>query len=115
MTDQALDKLMRQVLIDSLALEEDSAEPVNFNSSKRHEQQMQLMLKNPLGWYKRKTKPVWKLALQRVAVVFLVASIGFGKNKKASRKSPRGRDGNEKKRTAYAALFFCSVLNMFIA
>jgi len=36
------------------------------------------MLKNPLGWYKRKTKPVWKLALQRVAVVLLVASLGFG-------------------------------------
>lgn len=78
MTDQALDKLMRQVLIDSLALEEDSAVPVDFTPSKRHQQQMQLMLKNPLGWYKRKTKPVWKLALQRVAVVFLVASIGFG-------------------------------------
>ena len=72
MTDQALDKLMRQVLIDSLALEEDSAEPVNFNSSKLHEQQMQLMLKNPLGWYKRKTNPIWKLALQRVAVVLLI-------------------------------------------
>jgi len=78
MTDQALDKLMRQVLIDSLALEEESTEPVDFIPSKRHQQQMQLMLKNPLGWYKRKTKPVWKLALQRVAVVLLVASLGFG-------------------------------------
>lgn len=78
MTDQALDKLMRQVLIDSLALEEDSAEPADFNPSKRHQQQMKIMLKNPLGWYKRKTKPVWKLALRRVAVVLLVASLGFG-------------------------------------
>ena len=78
MTDQALDKLMRQVLIDSLALEEDSAEPADFNPSKRHQQQMKIMLKNPLGWYKRKAKPVWKLALRRVAVVLLVASLGFG-------------------------------------
>ena len=78
MTDQALDKLMRQVLIDSLAMDEDGLEQVDFTPSNRHQQQMQLMLKNPLGWYKRKTKPVWKLALQRVAVVFLVASIGFG-------------------------------------
>ena len=78
MTDQALDKLMRQVLIDSLAMDEDRIEQVDFTPSKRHQQQMQMMLKNPLGWYKRKTKPVWKLALQRVAIVFLVASIGFG-------------------------------------
>ena len=78
MTDQALDKLMRQVLIDSLAMDEDGLEQVDFTPSNRHQQQMQLMLKNPLGWYKRKTKPVWKLALQRVAVVLLVASLGFG-------------------------------------
>ena len=58
MTDQALDKLMRQVLIDSLALEDDCAEQVDFVSTKRHQHEIQIMLKNPLGWYKRKVKPI---------------------------------------------------------
>ena len=31
MTDQALDKLMRQVLIDSLAMDEDGLEQVDFS------------------------------------------------------------------------------------
>ena len=78
MTDHALDKLMRQILIDSLELDMKDGMQGDLIPSKRHQRQMQEMLKNPLGWYKRKTKPVWKLALQRVAVVLLVASLGFG-------------------------------------
>ena len=39
---------------------------------------MKAMLKDPQGWLKRKTRPVWRLAAQRAAIFLLVVSLGFG-------------------------------------
>jgi len=80
MTDQELDKMMRRVLCDAIQLDCESAnEPeASFIPSRRHQQQMQAMLKKPLTWIERKTRPLWKQVLQRVAVILLVASVAFG-------------------------------------
>ena len=80
MTDQELDKMMRRVLCDAIQLDCESAnEPeAPFIPSRRHQQQMQAMLKNPLSWIKGKTRPLWKQVMQRVAVILLVVSVAFG-------------------------------------
>lgn len=80
MTDQELDKMMRRVLCDAIQLDCESVDEPEapFIPSHRHQQQMQAMLKKPLTWIERKTHPLWKQVLQRVAVILLVASVAFG-------------------------------------
>ena len=81
MTDQELDALMKRVLIDSmkLDLEADGAgQTASFAPSPRHRRQMKAILKDPLGWSKKKARPVWKTIAQKAAVILLVISIGFG-------------------------------------
>ena len=56
--------------------EKEAAEP--FNPSRNHQRQMRDMLKDPNKWLRNKIKPVWKVAVQRVAVVLLIASLGLG-------------------------------------
>lgn len=80
MTDQALDMLMRRVLIDALRKEEESVIEVleSFAPSRQHQRQMEEMLKDPLKWMHKKTRPVWKTIAQKVAVVLLIASVSLG-------------------------------------
>lgn len=80
MTDQELDKMMRRVLSDAIKLDciSDGEQTVSFEPSLRHQQQIQSMLKNPLNWARKKICPLWKQALQRIAVTLLVISVGFG-------------------------------------
>lgn len=80
MTDQELDKMMRRVLSDAIELDcaGCGGQSVSFEPSRRHRQQMQSMLHNPLHWVRKKTRPLWKQALQRIAVILLVVSVGFG-------------------------------------
>ena len=49
MTDQALDMLMRRVLIDALRKEEESVIEVmeSFTPSRKHQRQMEEMMKDP--------------------------------------------------------------------
>ena len=80
MTDQAVDMLMRRVLMDVLRKEEanitENMEP--FLPSRKHQRQMEEMLKDPLKWMCNKTRPVWKTIAQKVAVVLLIASVSLG-------------------------------------
>lgn len=80
MTDQALDKLMRRVLLDSLRKDEaeleERAEP--FIPSRGYQRQMKKMLTDPIKWFNSKTKPVWKRIAKKVAVAVLITSIGLG-------------------------------------
>ncbi len=81
MTDQELDALMKRVLVDSmkLDLEADTEDNmVRFNPSSRYQRQMRTMLKDPLGWSRKKSPPVWRKIAQKVAIVLLVISVGFG-------------------------------------
>ena len=80
MTDQELDRLMRRVLLDSLKREyaSETVAVMPYKLSWRHHRQMDAMLKNPLKWLRNKTKPVWKIVVQRIAIVLLVTSLSLG-------------------------------------
>lgn len=81
MTDQELDALMKRVLIDSIRLDLDEAakdDTIQFTPSARYQRQMRSMLNDPLKWSRKKGRPIWKAALQRVAMILLAVSVGFG-------------------------------------
>lgn len=81
MTDQELDAMMKRILVDSInrdceTMEQDGT--LAFQPSTYHQRQMRLMLKDPLGWARKKARPMWKIVVQKVAVVLLIISLGFG-------------------------------------
>ncbi len=80
MTDNELDRMMRHVLLDSLrideAFEKEEADP--FVPSRKHQRQMRDMLNDPIKWLRNKIKPVWKAAVQKIAVILLIALLSFG-------------------------------------
>lgn len=81
MTDQELDAMMKRILVDSINLDCEDMErgdTLAFQPSTRHQRQIQLMLKDPLGWARRKSRPMWKVIAQKVAVILLIISLGFG-------------------------------------
>lgn len=79
MTDQELDQLMRRVLLDAAAqYEQEENQTLEFHASGRYQQEIQKMLRDPLLWAKRRSHPIWKKTLHRVAAVFLVVFIGLG-------------------------------------
>lgn len=79
MTDQELDNLMREILLDAIALdEEDCKDRILFEPSLKHQRQIGTMLKDPLRWAKERRKPAWKKVWQRAAVILLVATLSFG-------------------------------------
>lgn len=80
MTDAEIDRLMCKVLIDAIALDtENSDSPEDtFQPSRRHSEQMRLMLKNPLRWAKNRKRRPWQRAGRLVAVILLFISLSFG-------------------------------------
>ncbi len=80
MTDAEIDRLMYKVLIDAIALDtENSDSPEDtFQPSRRHSEQMRLMLKNPLRWAKNRKRTPWQKAGRLVAVILLFISLSFG-------------------------------------
>lgn len=79
MTEQELDLFMRNVLLDAIALDEETnTETIPYTPSLHHQKQIKAMLKSPLRWARDRKQPVWKRALKRVAVILLVISLAFG-------------------------------------
>ena len=79
MTDQELDQLMRRVLLDATAQnEQEENHTTEFRASNRYQHEIQKMLRDPLPWAKRRGRPIWKKSMLRVAAVFLAVFIGFG-------------------------------------
>ena len=79
MTEQELDLFMRNVLLDAIALDEETnTETIPYTPSLHHQKQIKAMLKNPLRWARDREQSVWKKALKRVAVILLVISLAFG-------------------------------------
>ena len=81
MTNHELDAMMKRILVDSIsqdceAMDQDGN--LAFQPSARHQRQIRLMLKEPLGWARKKARPMWKTIAQRAAVVLLIISLGFG-------------------------------------
>ena len=70
---------MRRILLDSMERREDTeaAVPV-FTPSARHDREISAMLADPTRWVRRRTRPVWKSVLQRVAVILLVFTLSLG-------------------------------------
>lgn len=77
MKDDELDKMLRQILVDTLEQGRQEEGP-EFVPSLRHQRQMQAMLRNPLAWAKRREQPLWKKIFRQVAVILLLFSLGFG-------------------------------------
>lgn len=81
MTDQELDRMMRRVLIDSMKLKtEQSGEEQSsaFQATPKYRRQMQAMVSNPLRWLHRREHPMWRRALQKVAIISLICLLAFG-------------------------------------
>lgn len=81
MTDHELDHLLRRVLIDAIKLDYKTGDENNapsFSPSTRYQRQIRLMLKDPLGWARKRGRPIWKAIIHRVAMILLFISLGFG-------------------------------------
>lgn len=80
MTDKELDGFLHRVLLDALQLEWsgflENAPPVETSKHYRH--QMRKMVANPLAWYRKKTRPIWKKAFRAVAAFLMICSVAFG-------------------------------------
>ena len=80
MTDLELDGMLRRILLDVLRNEEADREEEDciFVPSKNHLRQMKIMLRDPLKWMRNRSKPLWKVIVQKVAIILLIASLGLG-------------------------------------
>ncbi len=80
MTDQELDRMMQHVLLDAVKrdCEGETDDIPSFKPSPRYQRQMAAMLADPLKWARKRARPVWKKAIQKVAVILLVFSLSLG-------------------------------------
>ena len=80
MTDQKLDELMKQTLWDSIRLDGDAISRMDrkFVPSPAYEAQIRRMLADPNGWAKRSENPMWKMILQKAAIILLALSMTLG-------------------------------------
>lgn len=79
MTDEELDRLMRKILLDAVAEDEENCtDRIPFEPSLKYQHQIALMLRNPLRWEKNRSRSGWKKAGQMVAAVLFFISISFG-------------------------------------
>jgi len=75
-----MNRLMYRVLMDAIALDTENANrpEVSFQPSRRHSEQIRLMLKNPLRWAKNRKRTPWQKAGRWAAVILLFVSLSFG-------------------------------------
>ena len=80
MTDQELDRMMQRVLLDAVKrdCERETDDVPSFKPSPRYQRQITAMLADPLKWAHKRARPVWKKAIQKVAVILLVFSLSLG-------------------------------------
>lgn len=79
MTEREMDAVMRQALLDAIALEwadTEGSEPQR--GSARYERSLAAMCRDPLKWCRRRTRPVWKKVLQTAAMFALVCALALG-------------------------------------
>ena len=78
---EPFDKMLRSALMDAAraeweqVMEEPQPEP---EFSARYLRERKRLLKDPFGYAKRKSRPMWKKVLQTAASIVLVAGIGLG-------------------------------------
>ncbi|MBR5000706.1 MAG: DUF4367 domain-containing protein [Firmicutes bacterium] len=80
MTEQTLDELMKNVLLDSIRLDKEItfSSNLSFAPSPAYREQIRRMLSDPNGWVKRIGTPLWKQLARHAATILLVLSITLG-------------------------------------
>ena len=80
MTEAEMDRMMRRVLLDAIALDvQRISDPVNaFEPSRRHARQMRQMLKDPLHWARSRNWGALQKTAQWAAIILLFVSFCFG-------------------------------------
>ena len=80
MTDNELDQLMQRVLLDAIKsdCEKENGVAPSFEPSLRYQRSLAAMIADPLKWAHKRTKPLWKKVLQKVAIVLIVFSLSLG-------------------------------------
>lgn len=81
MTDNELDQLMQRVLLDAIKsdCEKENSVVPSFEPSLRYQRSLAAMIADPLKWAHKRTKPLWKKVLQKVAIVLIVFSLSLGR------------------------------------
>jgi len=79
MTDEKLNELMHDVLIDALRKEwvNTSYTPPSLRPSWKYQREMSAMLRDPSAWYRKKIRPLWKKVLQTAAIFMITVSLAF--------------------------------------
>lgn len=70
--------LLCQALIDAILADEAEAPDEPVSVSARHARQMRALCRDPLKWYRRRMRPIWKRALQTAAMVALICAAAAG-------------------------------------
>ena len=80
MTDRELDRMMQQVLLDAIKrdCEKETDDVPAFKPTRHYQRQMAAMLSDPLKWARKRARPIWKSALQKVAMILLVFTLSLG-------------------------------------
>ena len=80
MKDRTLDELMKDVLLDSIRLDKETAFSSNlsFAPSPAYREQIRRMLSDPNGWVKRFETPLWKQVARHAATILLVLFMTLG-------------------------------------
>lgn len=80
MTEQTLDELMKNVLLDSIRLDKEItfSSNLSFAPSPAYREQIRRMLSDPNGWVKRFETPLWKQVARHAATILLVLFMTLG-------------------------------------
>lgn len=80
MTDRELDRMMQHVLLDAIKrdCEKETDDVPAFKPTRHYQRQMAAMLSDPLKWARKWARPIWKSALQKVAMILLVFTLSLG-------------------------------------
>ena len=79
-TDRELDRMMQHVLLDAIKrdCEKETDDVPAFKPTRHYQRQMAAMLSDPLKWARKRARPIWKSALQKVAMILLVFTLSLG-------------------------------------
>ena len=80
MTDDQLDQLLCKAMIQTLDEEWSPvlADAPQLEPSLKYQVEMKKMLDDHVGWYRKKTRPIWRKAMRTVASVAVASAILFG-------------------------------------
>ena len=80
MTDRELDRMMQHVLLDAIKRDcgKETDDVPAFKPTHHYQRQIAAMLSDPLKWARKRARPIWKSALQKVAMILLVFTLSLG-------------------------------------